>query len=84
MKRNMFNEDQPEPQDDLIYAFEDNFDDSDGLECEDETIEQAEHLGGWCASVRNANYDEMTIRSFPTREALVAYLDKYGVKLVGA
>lgn len=83
MRRNMFGEAQPEPGDDLHAAFEEDTDGgAAGLECEAESFEDAEHLGGWCCSVRNADGEELTVRGFATREALTEYLTDHGVDLL--
>jgi hypothetical protein len=87
MKYNLFGEPQPESDDDLAAAFEERYGDSSDLEVidyGDETVEYAEHLGGWCCSVINANGDELTVRGFDSKEALIAYLEKHDVEGLNA
>lgn len=81
MKFSNFGDPQPEPDDDLTEVFNEAHGNSDGLESEGDSFENCDWLGGWTASVRNEDGDEMTVRGFDTREALVAYLKSHSVTI---
>ena len=82
MKKNIFGEPQPEPDDDLTEAFNERHGNANALEAFSSEMEEAEHMGGWCVEVRNEDGDGLTVRGFESKDALESYLKKHEVALV--
>jgi hypothetical protein len=82
MKRNMMGEVQAEPDDDVTALFEEAHGNTESLESERAEWTDEEHMGGWNATVRNADGDEMVVRGFDSQEALQDYLTRHSITIV--